>query len=38
MGALGQIEVVIKFNGKTEEDDLSEKKLRLSLDPVELAL
>ena len=38
MGALGQIEVVVKFNCKTEENNLSEKKLRLSLDPVELAL
>ena len=36
MGAFGQIEVVVKFNCKTEEDDLSEKKLWLSLDPVEL--
>ena len=27
VGALGQIEVVIKFDGKSKEDDLSQRKL-----------
>ena len=38
VGALGQIEVVIKFDGKSKEDDLSQRKLWLSLYPVELVL